>query len=121
MHFLHTFPENLFCCAMVQPHIINLPILWNVKKIELIGHESYDRVYHLNTVNSLHSRIKMMLEQFRGVASKYLNRYLALFSVIVSCTKSSINEFVDNLRCVLSTVRVNITYNSSQTIGILAL
>ena len=55
------------------------------KKIELIGHESYDKVYHLNTVNNLHSRIKRMLGQFRGVASKYLNRYLALFSVIVSC------------------------------------
>ena len=90
------------------------------KKIELIGHESYDQVYHLNTVNNLHSRIKRMLGQFRGVASKYLNRYLALFSVIVSCTKPSMNEFVDELRCTLSTIRVNVTYHSSQTIGILA-
>ena len=90
------------------------------KKIELIGHESYDKVYHLNTVNNLHSRIKRMLGQFRGVASKYLNRYLALFSVIVSCTKPSMNEFVDELRCTLSTIRVNVTYHSSQTIGILA-
>lgn len=78
------------------------------KKIELIGHESYDKVYHLNTVNNLHSRIKRMLGQFRGVASKYLNRYLALFSVIVSCTKPSMNEFVDELRCTLSTIRVNV-------------
>ena len=90
------------------------------KKIELIGHESYDKVYHLNTVNNLHSRIKRMLGQFRGVASKYLNRYLALFSVIVSCTKPSMNEFVDELRCTLSTIWVNVTYHSSQTIGILA-
>ena len=90
------------------------------KKIELIGYESYDKVYHLNTVNNLHSRIKRMLGQFRGVASKYLNRYLALFSVIVSCTKPSMNEFVDELRCTLSTIRVNVTYHSSQTIGILA-
>ena len=90
------------------------------KKIELIGHESYDKVYHLNTVNNLHSRIKRMLGQFRGVASKYLNRYLALFSVIVSCTKPSMNEFVDELRFTLSTIRVNVTYHSSQTIGILA-
>ena len=90
------------------------------KKIELIGHESYDKVYHLNTVNNLHSRIKRMLGQFRGAASKYLNRYLALFSVIVSCTKPSMNEFVDELRCTLSTIWVNVTYHSSQTIGILA-
>ena len=61
--------------------------LLECKKVELIGHKSYDRVYHLNTVNNLHSRIKEMLRQFRGVASKYLNRYLALFTIISSFTK----------------------------------
>ena len=52
------------------------------QKISLVGHEAYSKVYHLNTANSLHSRIKEMLRKFRGVATKYINRYAALFSLI---------------------------------------
>lgn len=45
----------------------------------LIGHESYNKVEHLNTVNSIHSMIKRKYAFYRGVATKYLNRYMALF------------------------------------------
>ena len=41
-------------------------------RIELIGHMSYSKVYHLNTINGLHSKFKDMLRIYRGVASKYL-------------------------------------------------
>ncbi len=37
--------------------------------------------YHINTANSFHSFIKDRYNQYRGVATKYLNRYNALFSV----------------------------------------
>ena len=94
--------------------------LLECKKVELIGHESYDKVHHLNTVNNLHSRFKKMLGQYRGVASKYLNRYLALFTVMVSCAKSSIDESADDLRRLLSKMRVPVTYASSQTIGLVS-
>jgi hypothetical protein len=40
--------------------------------------------YHLNTVNSLHSYIKRQYRFYRGVATKYINRYGALFSVAYS-------------------------------------
>ena len=43
-------------------------------------------VFHLNTVNSLHSFIKETYEHYRGVATKYLNRYNALFSVAFRAT-----------------------------------
>ena len=36
--------------------------------------------YHLNTVNGFHSFIKSRYNFYRGVATKYLNRYNALFS-----------------------------------------
>lgn len=36
--------------------------------------------YHLNTVNGFHSFIKQQYNFYRGVATKYLNRYNALFS-----------------------------------------
>lgn len=36
-------------------------------------------IYHLNTVNGFHSFIKSCYNFCRGVATKYLNRYNALF------------------------------------------
>lgn len=37
--------------------------------------------FHLNTVNNFHSFIKDRYDYYRGVATKYLNRYNALFSL----------------------------------------
>ena len=37
--------------------------------------------YHLNSVNNLHSYIKDQYKYYRGVATKYINRYGILFSV----------------------------------------
>ena len=45
----------------------------------LFGHESYDKFNHLNTVNSFHKVIGEKLQKYKGVASKYTNRYNALF------------------------------------------
>ena len=114
----HIAPQSVLLCDGSNAYN-KLANLLKCKKVELQGHDSYDRVYHLNTVNNQHSRIKDMLKQFRGVASKYLNRYLALFSVIVSYTKSSVAESADNLRHSLSAFRENITYASSQKDGLL--
>lgn len=38
--------------------------------------------YHLNTVNNFHSFIKDRYDFYRGVATKYLNRYNTLFSLV---------------------------------------
>ena len=45
----------------------------------LISHELYDKFNHLNTVNSFHQLIEERLQKYKGVASKYINRYNALF------------------------------------------
>ncbi len=37
--------------------------------------------YNLNTVNNFHSYIKKQYNDYRGVATKYLNRYNALFTI----------------------------------------
>lgn len=42
-------------------------------------HECYTKVEHLNTVNSIHSMIKDRIRLYRGIATKYVNRYTALF------------------------------------------
>jgi hypothetical protein len=38
--------------------------------------------FNINTVNSYHAFIKENLDNYRGVATKYLNRYNALFAKI---------------------------------------
>lgn len=50
-----------------------------------VNQEERGGVFHLNTVNSLHSFIKQTYRQYRGVATKYLNRYNALFSLAFRC------------------------------------
>lgn len=42
--------------------------------------ENHDKFFHLNTVNNLHSFIKDRYNNYRGVATKYLNRYNSLFA-----------------------------------------
>ena len=37
------------------------------------------KIYHINHVNSYHSYLKNFLNNFRGVSTKYLDRYLAWF------------------------------------------
>ena len=37
-------------------------------------------IYHTQTINSYHSRLKKFLKQFNGVSTKYLGNYLTLFS-----------------------------------------
>lgn len=44
--------------------------------------------FNLNTVNGLHSFIKETYNHYRGVATKYINRYHALFSVAFRCASN---------------------------------
>jgi transposase-like protein len=41
-----------------------------------------DGIFHLNHVNSLHSRFKTWLDRFHGVSTKFLGNYLAWFKWI---------------------------------------
>lgn len=38
-------------------------------------------IYHIQNVNAYHSRFKIFLDHFNGVASKYLNHYLAWYQI----------------------------------------
>lgn len=53
-----------------------------------VNNEGGRGVFNLNTVNSLHSYIKKSYNQYRGVATKYINRYNALFSIAFRCADS---------------------------------
>ena len=84
-------------------------------KIELVGYLSYNKVYHLNTINGLHSQFKEMLRTYRGVASKYLNRYAAMFSTVASLIDSSIAEVATIIRKMLKDVMVLATISAMKT------
>lgn len=53
--------------------------------------------YHLNTVNSLHSYIKERYKFYRGVATKYINRYGVLFSITYRKTEEVIEKLKTRL------------------------
>lgn len=55
------------------------------KRVILSSHEEYDKVNHLNTVNSFHSFIEKWYIHMRGVATKYINRYAALYNLRWLC------------------------------------
>lgn len=70
-------------------------------KVVLHSHKDYNKVYHLNTVNGLHSRMKDWLAHFRGVSTKYLNRYLAMFAAMQQAARKSDMCPVDYIRTLL--------------------
>jgi hypothetical protein len=45
-----------------------------------VSEQNKSGFYHTNTVNGLHSQIKSLYTHYRGVATKYLNRYNMLFA-----------------------------------------
>ena len=62
-----------------------------------VTREKSKGLFHLNTVNSLHSYIKETYNHYRGVAAKYINRYNALFSIAFRCADSLKNTLFASL------------------------
>ena len=69
--------------------------------------------YHLNTVNGFHSFIKSRYHFYRGVATKYLNRYNTLFSASYRNVASLIKQVRQAL---LEVGRINY-YHSNKAAG----
>ena len=59
--------------------------------------------YHLNSVNNLHSYIKDQYKYYRGVATKYINRYGVLFSVAYRKTEDLVEMLKTRLFSVART------------------
>jgi transposase-like protein len=49
-------------------------------------------IYHIQNVNSYHSRLKVWMKRFKGVATKYLSNYLHWFEFIDSIGKDKIQK-----------------------------
>ena len=48
-------------------------------------------IYHINNINNFHARLKFFLESYRGVSTKYLNNYVALFMWLENARLSAKN------------------------------
>ena len=55
------------------------------------------RVVHLNVVNHIHSVIKNKVAQYRGVATKYINRYTVLFVCMRRFMEMDLNKLYEKL------------------------
>jgi len=91
----YNIPETLANCTVVD-----------------VNHEESRGIFNLNTVNSLHSYIKETYNHYRGVATKYINRYNALFSIAFRCAKN----LKDTLFSSLCTVGHNCYWHSVEDV-----
>lgn len=114
----HITSGSVILCDGAQAYN-DLAVHTGCEKIELKEHSDYNRVYHLNTVNSSHARFKDMLKRFRGIATKYLYRYLALFMFLFSNAKQTLCDKVDLIRRSLSSKRIRISISSLKSVGLL--
>lgn len=67
-------------------------------------HKTYTSVDHLNNVNSFHSRIDEWNRGYRGVATKYINRYAALLVTVRKYAGLAADEVLLKVRTMLSNV-----------------
>ena len=90
----------------------DLAISLGSQKKELKTHKEYDKVNHLNTVNSFHSAIEGWYSYMRGVASKYINRYCALFSIRWLIKGISDSEALLKVRAIIKATNIEYLTNS---------
>lgn len=109
---------SVFVCDDARPYN-RLIDCKHCEKIVLNSHKKYNKVYHLNTVNGLHNRFKEMIRRYRGVSSKYLNRYLALFTALEQVGRSIFHPEADSIRRSISQVMGFYPIRSLQHDGIL--
>lgn len=81
-------------------------------RVILPTHAVYNAVEHINTVNCIHSIIKNQLAEFRGVATKYMNRYMSLFVFMRRFQEMDDNEFLPIILRKLKTLYFSITRDS---------
>lgn len=87
--------------VMITDHLTSYNDLVESKKCKhytLSDYTQYNKLLHMNTVNSIHSIFKGMIRQFRGVATKYLNRYCALLIFVREFAQMDDNEMMSLMR-----------------------
>lgn len=69
-------------------------------------------LYHIQNVNGLHSRLKHWVDRFKGVATKYLDNYLAWFLFVDSRSNESTKQHIKEFLLTSFVFEVTVTYDS---------
>jgi hypothetical protein len=69
-------------------------------------------LYHIQNVNGLHSRLKQWIDRFKGVATKYLDNYLAWFLFVDSRSNESTNQHIKEFLLTSFVFEMTDTYDS---------
>lgn len=93
----HIAPGTLALCDGLKSYNVLTKIAGCTVKDCNTSTEEEKHFYHLNTVNGFHSYIKHRYNFYRGVATKYLNRYNALFSTAYRNADGLIERLADLL------------------------
>lgn len=67
-------------------------------KCVLKDHTEYTSIDHINNVNSFHKMVEDWYNRYRGVASKYLNRYAALFVLVREYSGCDLQEILSSVK-----------------------
>jgi transposase-like protein len=77
--------ENLILCSDADTAIKSFTKERNIEHIELNAKKKQrvkQGIYHIQNANSFHKRLKDWISRFNGVATKYLDNYLAWFRFV---------------------------------------
>ncbi len=85
------------------------------KLVQLPDYEVYNIVEHLNTVNTIQKLIKDTFAFYRGVSTKYMNRYMALFTFLRRYQQMDDNEKSELLIRSIKFFHCHITRKSLKT------
>jgi hypothetical protein len=77
-----------------------------------LGERVKDKVFHIQTVNAYHMRLKQWLAPFHGVATKNLHKYLGWFGWFELNKHGNLSpaSFMKDMHCI-STTSANIANN----------
>lgn len=67
-------------------------------------------IYHIQNVNSYHSRLKSWMDRFQGVSSKYLNNYLTWFQFLDAIKYKNDNTTISKMLIESCMFKMNETY-----------
>lgn len=85
------FSEGSTICSDQNPIYVKFAYTEGVKLVQIKGGKTSKGLYHIQHLNSYHSILKDFMRGFRGVATKYLNGYLAWHN-FVNYARQSIQE-----------------------------
>ena len=88
--------------------------------VKIVDAEDNHKFFHLNTVNSFHSFIKKRYSFYRGVATKYLNRYNALFGFAFRHSADALSR-IEQLLLTVGPIDRSCSRNASVSLGLLAI